>query len=148
MSEDVRQVCSRHNLRVVFRPWQTLRKMLSRLKDRLTKEKHSKVVYRIPCYCGKVYICDTTKRLETMLKEHRDAHNKGNTETLAVAEHAWNTMHSIHWDETTIVGQARGAKQLKIMEALHILATPTEQRLNQDEGLELPGCWVAALKRM
>ena len=102
-------------------------------------EKHSKVVYRIPCDCGKVYIGETTQRLKTRLKEHRDTHNKGNTETSAVAEHACNTLHSIHWDETTIVGQARGTKELKIMEALHILATPPDQRLNWDEGLELLG---------
>ena len=62
--------------------------------------------------------------METRLKEHRDAHNKGNTETSAVAEDAWNTLHSILWDVTTIVGQARGIKELKIMEALHNLVTP------------------------
>ena len=95
--------------------------MLSRVKDRLPREKHSKVVYRIPCDCGKVYIDETTPRFETRLKEHRDTHNKGNTETSAVAEHAWNTQYSIQWDETAIVGQARGTKELKIMEALHIL---------------------------
>ena len=148
ISEDIRRVCSRHNLRVVFRPGQTLRTMLSRVKDRLPREKHSKVVYRIPCDCGKVYIGETTRRLETRLKEHRDAHYKGKTETSAVAEHAWNTLHSIQWDDTTIVGQARGTRELRIMEALHILATPPDQRLNRDEGLELPGCWMAALKRM
>ena len=99
--------------------------MLSRVKDRLPREKLSKVVYQIPCDYGTVYVDETTRKLETRLKEHRDAHNKGNTETLAVAEHVCNTLHSIQWDETTIVGQARGTKELKIMEALHILATLT-----------------------
>ena len=148
VGEDIRRVCSRHNLRVVFRPGRRLRMMLSRVNDRLPREKDSKVVYQIPCDCGKVYISETTRRLETRLREHRDVHHKGNTETSAVAEHAWNTLHSIQWDNTTIIGQARGTKELKIMEALHILATPPDQRLNQDEGLELLGCWIAALKRM
>ena len=112
--------------------------MLSRVKDRLSREKHSKVVYQIPCDCGKVYISETTRRLETRLREHRDVHHKGYTESLAVAEHTWNILHSIQWDNTTIVGQARGTKELKIMEALHILVTPPDQRLNRDEGLELP----------
>ena len=31
------------------------------------------------------------KRLKTKLKEHRDAHRKGNMEISAVAEHTWNT---------------------------------------------------------
>ena len=95
VSEDIRQVCSRHNLRVVFRPGRTLRTMLSRVKDRLPREKHSKVVYQIPCDCGKAYIGETTRRLDTRLRKHRDAHHKGNTETSAVAEHTWNTLHSI-----------------------------------------------------
>ena len=86
--------------------------------------------------------------METRLREHRDMHHKGNTKTSAVAECAWNNLHSIQWDDTTIVSQARGAKELKIMEALHILATPPDQRLNRDEGLELPGCWMATLKQM
>ena len=75
--------------------------------ERLPREKHSKVVYRIPCDCGKVYISETTRRLETRLREHRDAHYKGNTETSAVAEHNWNTLYSIQWDDTTIVVQTR-----------------------------------------
>ena len=85
VSEDIRRVCSPHNLRVVFKQRQTLRTMLSRVRDKLPREKHSKVVYRIPCDCGKVYIDETTQRLETRLKEHRDAHNKGNTEISTVA---------------------------------------------------------------
>ena len=95
-----------------------------------------------------MYIGETTRRLETRLREHRDVYHKGNTETSAVAEHAWNTLHSIQQDYTTIIGQARGTKELKIMEALDILVTPPDQRLNRDEGLELPGCWMAALKQM
>ena len=114
--------------------------MMSRVKDRLSREKHSKVVNRIPCDCGKVYIGETTQRLESRLREHRDAHHKGNTETSAVTKNAWNTLHSIQWDDTTIIGQARGMKKMKIMEALHILATSPDQRLNWDEGLELLGC--------
>ena len=137
VSEDIRRVCSRHNLRMVFRPKQTLCMMLSRVKDRLSREKHSKVVYWIPCDCGKVYISETTRRLETRLREHRDVHHKGNTESSAVAEHTWNILHFIQWDNTTIVGQAKGTKELKIMEALHILTTLPDQRLNQDEDLEL-----------
>ena len=35
--------------------------------------------------------------------------------------------------------QDRRTKELKIKEALHIFMTPSHQRLNRDEGLELPG---------
>ena len=144
----LRRVCTWYNLRVIFKSGQMLRTMLTRVKDRLPEEKHSKVVYRIPCDCGRVYIGETIRRLETRLKEHKEAHRKADTETSAVAEHSWNTQHAIQWGETTILDQARRTKELKIKEALHILMTPSHQRLNRDEGLELPGCWTATMRQM
>ena len=34
----------------------------------------------------------------------------------------------------------------KIMEALNIRMTPSQQRLNRDERLELAGCWMATIR--
>ena len=50
----------------------------------------------------------------------------------------------IKWEEATVIDQARTNKELLLKEAIHIrLQHP---HLNRDGGLELPGCWVAALK--
>ena len=49
----------------------------------------SKLVYRIPCNCGQVYIGETRCRLEMRLKEHRDACERGMIEKSAAVEHAW-----------------------------------------------------------
>ena len=57
------------------------------MKDPLPKEKLAGVVYQIPCQCGKVYVGETQRRLETRVKEHRDdrdACNKGYTEKSAM----------------------------------------------------------------
>ena len=70
------------------------------------------------------------------------------TEKSAVAEHAWDNQHSINWEETSIIDQARRHKELLLKEVLHIHMTPADQRINRDEGLELPGCWTAMLKRL
>ena len=52
--------------------------------------------------------------------------------------------HPIKWEEATVIDQARTNKELLLKEAIHIrLQHP---HLNRDGGLELPGCWVAALK--
>ena len=32
-------------------------------------------------------------------------------------------------------------------EALHIQMTPSEERFNRDGGLEVPGCWIAVMRR-
>ena len=47
-----------------------------------------------------------------------------------------------------MVDQARRHMELKVKEALHIQMTPTEERLNRDSGLDLPGCWISTLKRL
>ena len=148
-SEDIRRVGGRYNLRVVFRSGRTLHSMLTRVKDTLPLGKHFNVVYQIPCGgCSKVYIGETIRRLETRLKEHHEALRRGMTEKSAVAEHAWDNQHSINWEETSIIDQARRHKELLLKKALHTHMTPADQRINWDEGLELPGCWTATLKRL
>ena len=59
MSEDIRRVCRKFNIRVVFKSGWTLRSMLTKVKDTLPPGKQSNVVYRIPCSCGQVYIGET-----------------------------------------------------------------------------------------
>ena len=101
-------------------------------------EKQAKVVYRIPCSSGKAYIGETVRRLETRVKEHRDACHKG------ALKNTWKNHHPIKWEEVLVVDRARTAKELLAKEAIHIcLNCPS---LNRDESLELPECWIAALK--
>ena len=134
------------NIRVVFKSGRTLRSMLTKVKDTLPLGKQSNVVYRIPCSCGQVYIGETKRRLETRLKEHRDACERGMMEKSAVAEHAWENHHPIDWEETTVLDRGRG-QELLLKEALHIQMTPSEERFNRDGGLEVPGCWIAVMRR-
>ena len=72
----------------------TLRAQLSRVKDKLPPSTSSCVAYSIPCSCGKVYIGETTRRLEQRISEHQDACRK---EKFAVTEHAWKEHHPIQW---------------------------------------------------
>ena len=81
----------------VFKSEHFLRSMLTKVKDPLMMKKQAKVVYRIPCSCGKAYIGETVRRLETRVKEHRDACQKGALENSALAEHAWKNHHPIKW---------------------------------------------------
>ena len=147
VSEDIRRVCRKYDMKVIFKSGRSLRSVLTKVKDPLPMEKKAKVVYRIPCSCGKSYIGETKRRLETRLREHQEACRKGTLEKSAVAEHAWKDHHTIKWEETAVVDMARHPRELLLKEAIHIQMTPAEERLNRDAGLELPGCWVAALRR-
>ena len=116
--------------------------MLTKVKDPLMMEKQAKVVYRIPCSCGEAYIGETVRILETRVMEHRDACQKG---ALEKSEHAWTNHHPmIKWEKVFVIDRARTAKELLMKEAINIrLNRPS---LNRDASLELPRCWMPALK--
>ena len=88
------------------------------MKDKVPAEKQSGVVYKIPCSCGKVYLGETRRRLETRLKEHKDACRRGELEKSAIAEHAWTHDHAIKWEETSVVDRASRHTELLLKEAL------------------------------
>ena len=67
MSENIRHVCWKVYIRVVFKSGQTLHH-----KDTLPIGKFN-VVYCIPCSCSQVYIGETKWKLETRRREHQDA---------------------------------------------------------------------------
>ena len=54
VSEDIRQVCRKYGIKVIFRSRLSLHSVLTRVKDPLPMEKWSKVVYQIPCSCSKI----------------------------------------------------------------------------------------------
>ena len=117
--------------------------MLTKVKDALSVDKMSKVVYQVPCSCSIAYVGETVRRLETRMKEHRDTCQKGALVKSALAVHALEGHRPIKWEETTVADQARTPKELLLKEAIKIrLLKPP---LNRDGGLELPGCWIAAL---
>ena len=127
LSEDISW---KFGIRTVFRSSMTLRDHLTMVKDRLPDMFQSRVVYRIPCSCRKFYIGETIRRLETRMKEHKDACEKGLTERSAIAEHAWNEHHPIERKAAATVDKAKGRKELALKEVLHIQLTPKEQRFN------------------
>lgn len=88
---------------VVFRAGMTLRAQLTNVKDRLPHALCSNVVYQVPCSCGRQYIRETVRRLETRIKEHPDACRKCELEKSVITENAWNDHHSILWKEALVM---------------------------------------------
>ena len=73
---------------------------------------------------------------------------KGDTGKSAIAEHQWDQQHQVNWEDTRVLDRASRPVQLGVKEALYIQKTPTNNRLNRDEGYELPGCWIATVKKL
>ena len=106
------------------------------------------IVYEVPCTCGKAYISETTRRLETHLKEHKDACIKGFTEKSARAKHAWTENHPIRWDDTRILQHASRTMELVVKEAICIRTTPESSHFNRDSGYDIPDCWIATYRKL
>ena len=130
---------------MVFRSSSTLCGQLMRVKDQDPLEKKSSVVYQVPCSCGRVYIRETKRALETRMKEHKAATRRGEMEKSAIAEHAWNYHHQMAWDEIKVLDEAANNTTLLIKEALHIRLTDKETLLNRDEGVAISDCWSPIL---
>ena len=105
-------------------------------------------MYQIPCSCGQVYFGETIRRLETRMKEHQDACENGTLEKSAVVEHAWKKHYPIKWEDTGILAQARGHKELRLEEAFHIRRIPAGNCLKHDLELELQNYWVATFRKL
>lgn len=78
------------------------------------------MLYHVPFSCGKLYIGDTIRRLETNIKEHGDVCKKETMEKSAIIEHAWATNRTMEWNEMTVLDQARRRKEMMIKEAFYI----------------------------
>ena len=143
LSEDVRRVCRRYNIRTVFQSTSTLRGQLTKVKVQDPLEKKSGLCTRYLAVAV-VYIGEMKRALETRIKEHRAATRWGETEKSAIAEHTWGQQHPILWEETSVLDQAKNNTTLLIKEAVHIRLTDLEL-INRDEGVAIPECWQPVL---
>ena len=80
-----------------------LRQQLYKIKNRDSTKEVSKVVYAIDCSCGKKYMGETKRTLNTRLSEHQAAARRGE---LAIAEHAWTEGHKLNWESAKIMDRA------------------------------------------
>ena len=117
IKERIRKACNSYNIRVVFRSCPTFWSMLSKVKDPLPVQKQVNIVYKVPFLCGKVYIGETKRFLETQLKVYKEAGIRGQTTKSAIAEHAWTEGHPINWDGTKILQHASHTMELLMKEA-------------------------------
>jgi hypothetical protein len=60
-------------------------------------------VYSMSCECGQVYISQTTRSIETRVKEHQRHIHLEHPDKSAVAKHSINLGHHIQIQNTTIL---------------------------------------------
>ena len=72
LSERISHTLNSLHIGTSYRPHTTLRHLLVHPKDKIEKEKTCGVVYKVKCNnCEKVYIKETSRKLERRVQEHR-----------------------------------------------------------------------------
>ena len=144
MSDKIRRIGNRFNVRTVFKTTNTLPSILSKTKP-FNEQQHSKnCIYSIPCECGKYYIGETSRPLEVRIKEHQNLIKKYQFEKSKIAEHAWNNDHSIHWHNTKILSKESIPTRRKIKETAYILLK--EDQCVSTFSVDLNKSWLSILK--
>ena len=146
LSEQIRRVLKKFNIRTAFRSGASLGKLLTKVKDPVPPEDRPGAIYKISCLCGDSYIGETGRTTNTRVKEHKAACRLANFVKSAVAEHAWQEGHIIEWDQVTILDTANDLRERQTKEALYIKLAPPGCRMNRDEGKDLSPLWLNAIK--
>ena len=100
-------------------------------------------VYKIPCECGKVYIGETGRDMDTRLKEHKTSFRLSEWEKSAIVKHAQQHDHRIMWDDTQLITSINNWNTRRVREAIEIHRHDT---VPQDPGLHINNIWIPLLQ--
>ena len=109
------------DIRVRFRSNTTLRKLLVKPKDSVPVERRTGIVYQIPCKdCAQMYVGQSGRTIVDRVKEHQRVVKNGDTNTLAVAEHAWQHQHRMDWSAAEVLHYSQHRFSRCMLESWHI----------------------------
>jgi hypothetical protein len=94
---------------------------------------------KIPCECGKVYIGQTGRSIDTRLKEHKRHIRLEYPNKSAVAQHSIHQEHRIQFNSTSILSTKTRYMDRIIKEAIEIELHP--HNMNREEGFCLSKLW-------
>ncbi|XP_046382358.1 uncharacterized protein LOC124153306 [Ischnura elegans] len=142
VSGKISRILKRNNIQTIHKPPSKIRDILVEAKD--PRGLKISGVYRVPCGCGKVYVGETARTIETRLKEHRRHLRLGQPEKSAIAEHSISCDNPIRFEETAVIARAYGYWDRLVKEAIEIRLEPNN--FNRDSGFNLSSSWKPVLK--
>jgi predicted GIY-YIG superfamily endonuclease len=145
MSDKIKRLGKRFNIRTVYKTENTLRSILTKTKPNNINENTKNVIYKIPCECNKFYIGETCRPLSKRIAEHKSYIKNTDFHKSNICQHAFNNNHRINWDASSVLAKETATKKRKIKESAFIL-------LNEDNcvsscSVNLSNTWLPLLKQ-
>ncbi|XP_037049480.1 uncharacterized protein LOC119083782 isoform X2 [Bradysia coprophila] len=112
------------NVTIAPRPPRKVSSVFSDMKQKLSTDQCSCVVYNVPCHdCPKSYVGETTWRLSDRQGQHqKDLDNMSkNPQKTALVHHAYTKGHAFEFRKKTILKKVRTKATIKIHEANQII---------------------------
>ena len=107
LSDQLKRALNKHNIKATFYTQTTLRSLLSKSKDPISKEDRNNAVHQINCKdCEAVHMGETKRTLNIRAEEHitaiKSASKKSHT-----AEHCWKYNHEFDWEHKKALERQR-----------------------------------------
>lgn len=122
--EKLKSFLLKYNIQAVARPHTNLYiPLFSKLKDKITKDKQTNIVYKSKCECGSEYIGKTGQTLKKRTQQHiadSTSHAKSEESMSALSLHLKNSTHHITLDNFTILEKESNPLKRSIKEMIHI----------------------------
>ena len=124
---------------------QTLKDKLPSAKDKKPPETKP-CIYKIPCRCGKKYIGQTKRKLETRIKEHQRDIRQDNHAGSAFVDHIFEPgEHGPLWNKTSVIENENNLTRRLTKEALNI-HIDRSNTINRMDGTAFSTLWDKCLK--
>ena len=138
LSIKVEKVLKDLDIRTVFKTTLTLRRSLTKVKTPPDLVNTKRVVYKIPCECGRVYVHESERTLKQRITEHKRAVKNADSNN-GLAVHVASTEHKIRWEEAEVVHREEQWTKRKIKESFSTHAN----NLNLDAGVPIDSNWFS-----
>ena len=97
------------------------------------KNQRTESIYNIPRECGKRYIGETRRPLQTRVNEHKQntINGVGLIDKSKIAEHSWEQKHRYKWDKASIINKEENSRIRKLVEYAfihcpnHVISQPS-----------------------
>ncbi|CAG5093129.1 Protein of unknown function [Cotesia congregata] len=140
LSSRIRLLFRPTNCKLVYYNISKVKLLYSQVKNKISNDNKSCLVYKIPCSCNKVYVGQTKQKLKTRIQQHKNDCKPENiikTNRTALAAHHFDTGHSFQFDKVKILDYENNFFKRNVSEMIHIQASNNVNFRSDTQGLSV-----------